>query len=45
VIETVKAWGKSLDNDDARFFISMLVGLLLWWVFIGRKRYSTKGMR
>lgn len=44
IIETIKAWVKSLDNDDARFLISMVVGLLLWWLFIGRRKYSTKGM-
>lgn len=44
-MDTIKAWVKSVDSDDKRFFLSMILGLLLWWVFIGRKKYSTRGMR
>lgn len=36
----------SLDNSDKQFFIaSILVPLIIWWVFTGRKKYSAKGMR
>lgn len=35
----------SLDSDDKRFFIAaIVVPLILWWVFTGRKKYGTKGM-
>lgn len=35
-----------LDSDDKKFFIaSVLVPLILWWVFTGRKKYGMKGMR
>jgi hypothetical protein len=36
---------RSLDNSDKQFFIaSILIPILLWWIFTGRKKYSTKGM-
>jgi hypothetical protein len=35
-----------LDNADKQFFVaSVLVPLLLWWYFTGRKKYGAKGMR
>jgi hypothetical protein len=36
----------SLDYDDKAFFVGSILGpLLIWWVFYGRKKYGTKGMR
>lgn len=36
---------KSLDNSDKQFFLaSILVPLIIWWIFTGRRKYSTKGM-
>lgn len=45
MIDTVKAWAKSVDKNDAQFLLSTLFGIALWWFFVGRKRYGTRGMR
>jgi hypothetical protein len=35
-----------LDHDDRRFFVASIVApLMVWWFFIGRKKYGMKGMR
>ncbi len=35
-----------MDNSDKQFMIaSICVPLLLWWLFTGRKKYGTKGMK
>lgn len=34
------------DGEDKKFFIaSIMVPLVIWWTFTGRKKYSAKGMR
>lgn len=34
-----------LDAQDKQFFIAtILVPLVLWWIFTGRRKYSVKGM-
>jgi hypothetical protein len=36
----------SLDRNDKQFFIAaILVPIIMWWVFTGRQKYGTKGMR
>lgn len=45
MIETVKAWCKSMDKNDMMLITSTVLTIVTWWVFIGRKRYGTKGMR
>lgn len=45
LIDTIKAWGKSMDKDDVRFFILTATSVLTWWFFVGRQRYGTRGMR
>lgn len=44
MIETVKAWITSMDRNDKMFIATTLATLIAWWVFIGHKRYSTRGM-
>lgn len=35
----------SLDAHDKQFFIAtILVPIVLWWIFTGRRKYSVKGM-
>ena len=35
-----------LDTEDKKFFLaSILVPLIIWWYFTGRKKYGMKGMR
>lgn len=35
-----------LDTEDKKFFLaSILVPLVIWWYFTGRKKYGMKGMR
>jgi hypothetical protein len=34
-----------IDDSDKYFFIaSVFTPILVWWIFIGRKKYSVKGM-
>lgn len=34
-----------LDSSDKQFFIaSIVVPIILWWLFTGRKKYGVKGM-
>ncbi len=35
-----------IDSSDKQFFIAaVLAPLAAWWFFIGRKKYSVKGMK
>jgi hypothetical protein len=35
-----------LDKNDRYFFLtSIIVPVILWWVFFGRAKYSLKGQR
>jgi len=35
-----------MDASDKHLLIgSVLAPLVFWWLFIGRKKYSTKGMK
>lgn len=37
---------KTMNDDDRNFLIlGVLAPLAAWWLFIGRKRYSVKGMK
>lgn len=45
MIDTVKAWAKSMDKNDLSLIVSTVLTLVVWWTFIGRNKYSTKGMR
>jgi len=37
---------KGMQDNDKYFFIgSILVPIITWWIFFGRKRYSVKGMK
>jgi len=34
-----------MDNSDKQFFVaSIVLQLLIWWFFTGRKKYGAKGM-
>lgn len=34
-----------LDKSDRQWLVaSIIVPIVLWWLFTGRKKYSTKGM-
>lgn len=44
-MDTLKAWCKGMDKNDLAFIASTVLSLVVWWAFIGRKRYSVKGMR
>lgn len=45
MIDTIKAWGKSMDRSDMQLIVATVLTLVTWWCFIGRRKYSTKGMR
>jgi hypothetical protein len=35
-----------MDKHDKQFFVgAILAPILVWWVYIGRKKYSAKGMK
>lgn len=35
-----------MQDDDKKFFIaSIMIPIIVWWYFTGRKRYSVKGMK
>lgn len=37
---------RAMDPDDKRFFImSILIPAGAWWLFVGRKKYSAKGLK
>lgn len=44
-MDTLKAWCRSLDRTDMHLIASAVATVVVWWIFIGRKKYSTKGMR
>lgn len=44
MIGTVTSWWKALDRGDRYTLITTGVLLLVWWSYIGRRKYSTKGM-
>lgn len=34
-----------LDTNDRYYFLAtILVPLVLWWIYIGRRKYGVKGM-
>jgi hypothetical protein len=34
-----------LQPEDKKFFVaSIVIPIVLWWIFTGSKRYSAKGM-
>lgn len=36
---------KHMDTSDKQFFMAAVIApVIAWWVFIGRKKYGTKGM-
>jgi hypothetical protein len=36
---------KAIDTEDKVFLLGALVApALVWWLFTGRKKYTTKGM-
>lgn len=36
----------TLDAEDKRYFITaLIVPFIIWWIFTGRKKFGTKGMR
>lgn len=36
----------NLDKQDKQFFVgAILAPLITWWLFIGRQKYGTKGMK
>jgi hypothetical protein len=35
-----------LDRNDKQFFVGAIIApLIVWWLFVGRQKYSTKGMK
>jgi hypothetical protein len=37
---------KDMQSGDKQWFFSTVVApIILWWFFIGRKRYGVKGMK
>lgn len=37
---------KHMQDGDKHFFIASIAApIIFWWVFVGRKRYSAKGMK
>jgi hypothetical protein len=41
----VQLW-KGIDKGDRYMLLSSIViPVLFWWYYVGRKRYGTKGMR
>ncbi len=37
---------RNIDRSDKQFFVaSILVPLVIWWVFTGRRKYAAKGMK
>lgn len=35
-----------MDRSDKQFLVATLIApLLVWWMFTGRRKYGTKGMR
>lgn len=33
------------DGDKQFFLASIIIPLIVWWAYTGRKRYSAKGMK
>jgi hypothetical protein len=43
---TPKDVWKGIDRGDRYMLLSsMIVPVLFWWFYIGRKKYGTKGMK
>lgn len=37
---------RHIDYDDKAWLVgSIVVPILVWWIFYGRKKYSAKGMK
>jgi hypothetical protein len=35
-----------IDSSDKQFFVAAIVApIAAWWFFVGRKKYSVKGMK
>lgn len=37
---------RGMENSDKQFFVaSVIAPVIVWWIFTGRKRYATGGMK
>lgn len=34
-----------MHDSDKQWLVGGVVGIVVWWIFVGRKRYSVKGMK
>lgn len=42
----ISSFWSGLEREDQYMFLSsVLAPIVVWWLLIGRKRYSTKGMK
>jgi hypothetical protein len=37
---------RHMDKGDKQFFVNaIIIPMVVWWIWIGRKKYSAKGMK
>lgn len=34
-----------MDRDDKRMFAGIAASVVVWWYFVGRRKYGMKGMK